>query len=68
MCRTYNDIVHDKDSLVTTLYNFRRDAKSKLFFFRDDNKEYLYILYRSLKALLKIVHDFIIYIRIERVF
>jgi hypothetical protein len=68
ICRTYNDIVRNKNSLVTTLYNFRRDTKSKLLFFRDDDKERLYIPRRSLKALLKIAYNSIAYIGVERVF
>jgi hypothetical protein len=68
MCRTYNNTVRDKDGPVTTLYNFRRDAKSKLLFFRDDEKERLCIPRRSLKALLKMAHDSITHIGVERVF
>jgi hypothetical protein len=68
MYRTYNNTVHDKNGPVTTLYNFRRDTKSKLLFFRDNNRERLYIPYRCLKILLKMAYDSITYIGVERIF
>jgi hypothetical protein len=68
MCRTYNDTIRDKDGPVTTLHNFRRDTKSKLLFFRDDDRERLCIPRRCLKILLKMAHDSIAHIGVERVF